>query len=108
EPEEAVPYLRKAKHFVDSVCASLAGHPTRHYTRIQALLMQNLVPTMPLRDGPPNPPRGEHGAAPRSNALTQAWQGVRLIVGAASRLRPVAERRSLRTRLPLSDRKDQQ
>ncbi|MHA7816375.1 MAG: RIFT barrel domain-containing protein [Pseudohaliea sp.] len=100
-PRDPAPYREKAGEFVTYVAATLEAEPTRHYTRIQALLLQNLVPTVPLPSpAGQNPPRGEHGAPPRHGALRQAAEALRLALRAVSRLRPAAERAALRSRLP--------
>ncbi|EED33943.1 conserved hypothetical protein [gamma proteobacterium NOR5-3] len=57
-PDDPEPYEIKAREFVDYVADTLSNSDTLHYTRIQALLLQNLSPTRArFRPKEPFPPK---------------------------------------------------
>ncbi|WOJ95038.1 hypothetical protein R0135_07670 [Congregibacter variabilis] len=51
-PELRERLRRRAQEFEDYVLNTLKTEPTTHYTRIQAILMQNLAPPMPIATHP--------------------------------------------------------
>ena len=97
-PENALAYKQRASEFVDHVATTLREEPTRHYTRIQALLLQNLSPSArpPRASGHSVPPRQSYPAP----ALTGPVGQVRRLAGLALRalwhLDPAEELRALR------------
>jgi hypothetical protein len=97
-PDGAAAYAGKARAFVRYVAGALAEEASCSYTRIQALLLQNLAPTreLPRRDGEAptgarTPRRTDWGQPPASGLIEQGRTLLGMLLRALRRLRPKEE-----------------
>jgi hypothetical protein len=105
-PADAARYTARARHFVEYVVSALQNDASLHYTRIQALLLQNLDPTQqpatPRETAATSmlPPRGRYEPPVTPGVMRQAGTLLTLTLRAMARLRPGEELRALRRLLP--------
>lgn len=91
-PEVGAAYANKAQMFVDHVAQTLAQEDTRQYTRILALVMQNLYPTAALPAlGDSMEPRGRYSKPRAPGLLRQSGRLLGLTLHALRHLRPHRE-----------------
>ena len=93
-------YSARAGELVEHVASTLAAEPTRHYTRILALIMQNLMPStaQPPLPGPASAARRNWGAPADPGVLAQAGNWLCLAGRALRHFRPRQEWQALVTR----------
>lgn len=93
-------FVAKAEALVTHVADTLAKEPTVQYTRILALIMQNLTPStaQPPLDGPAAAPRRQWSPPAEPGALAQVANWLRLAGRALWHLQPKEEWQALRTR----------
>lgn len=102
--------------FVTYVCEALITEPTRCYTRIQALVLQNLNPTLPLPDAifgsktlggeSENLPAIDWGEYRQPALVNQAWNLLKMTAKALKNFKPKRELDAIRRVLPSSAKAD--
>ncbi|MDB4476066.1 hypothetical protein N9052_00630 [bacterium] len=101
-PDDKAKYTQKALSLVDYVADSLKAEPSRHYTRILALLMQNIAPTKAsdARLEAPIPERGDYQAVQPVTLVQQLGNLSVLLWRALRQLKPAREITAIRRLLP--------
>jgi hypothetical protein len=103
-PGDGIAYIKKAEQLVDYIASNLCNEPSRHYTRILALLMQNASPTRALPGRTLELPAAASYHPPRSvGPLAQFANFARLTFHALSHFRPTREVAAVRRLLPKGD-----
>lgn len=106
-PCDGAAYNKKAHHLVDYIADTLCNEPSRQYTRILALLMQNASPSCALPQRATELPRIGSYAPPRTvGAVAQSVNFARLIFRALRNFSPTREIATVRRLLPTRGIKD--
>jgi len=94
-------YASKASELADYIASTLSTEPSRQYTRILALLMQNENPSLPLAGALLQIPKDSRYPGPRSvGVVAQASNFVTLLFRALLQFRPSREWAALQKILP--------
>jgi hypothetical protein len=105
EAESPAKYAAKAAEFVDYITKTLSNEPSRQYTRILALLMQNEYPSRAVTKSQMQAPkRGQHPAPRPAGTLAQARNLGVLLLRALWDFRPAQEIAAVRRILPAPDK----